>query len=369
VLAVALVLGVHMVNGSGRAVAANSPLGYLLSAQNSDGGFGSAPGQSSSELYSGWAALALASEGVNPQGARNGGQSLTGYLAAGVGSLTDPGSLERTILAVRAAGLNAASFGGRDLVSALQRDFGRNGSISDQTNLTSFALLALRAAGVAPPGATARWLIRQQDRDGGFNYGTAGGSSDVDDTGAVVEALAGVGGGAAHAAISRAVTYLTRHQDRDGGFPSFPGEGSNAQSTAWAVQGLVAAGVDPGGLHRGGAPSPSDYLDSLLASDGHIRYSRGSNTTPVWVTAEAVMALVGKPLPIAAPAPKAARAHPAAVTPAKRTRPKIAKHQAKRAHRPSKKARVRTTQTATANPAMGYLGLVEALVFAPVGLG
>jgi len=31
-------------------------------------------------------------------------------------------------------------------------------------------------------------------------------------------------------------------QNRDGGFPSQPGEDSNAQSTAWAVQGLLAAG-------------------------------------------------------------------------------------------------------------------------------
>ncbi len=30
------------------------------------------------------------------------------------------------------------------------------------------------------------WLVRQQDRDGGFNFATRGGASDVDDTGAVL---------------------------------------------------------------------------------------------------------------------------------------------------------------------------------------
>ena len=45
----------------------------------------------------------------------------------------------------------------------LERDVRRNGSVSDQTNLTSFAVLALRAAGVAPPARTLSWLVRQQD--------------------------------------------------------------------------------------------------------------------------------------------------------------------------------------------------------------
>jgi cobalamin biosynthesis Mg chelatase CobN len=73
------------------------------------------------------------------------------------------------------------------------------------------------------------------------------------------------------------------------------------------VQGLLAAGVSPSSLHRGGAVSPVEYLRSLIAPDGHIRYSLGSDQTPVWVTAEALMALDGKPLPLAA---VPARPHP-----------------------------------------------------------
>ncbi len=51
--------------GTGPARAAASPTTYLLAAQNSDGGFGSAPGQPSSQLFSGWAALGLAGAGEN----------------------------------------------------------------------------------------------------------------------------------------------------------------------------------------------------------------------------------------------------------------------------------------------------------------
>ncbi len=39
---------------------------YLLAAENRDGGFGSAPGQPSAQIFSGWAALGLASAGYAP---------------------------------------------------------------------------------------------------------------------------------------------------------------------------------------------------------------------------------------------------------------------------------------------------------------
>ena len=92
--------------------------------------------------------------------------------------------------------------------------------------------------------------MRQQDSDGGFNFATRGGLSDLDDTGAALEALAGAGGAGRPDARARAIRFLRRQQDRDGGFASQPGAGSNAQSTAFAVQGLLAAGVDPGSVHR-----------------------------------------------------------------------------------------------------------------------
>jgi energy-coupling factor transport system substrate-specific component len=337
----------------------SSPTGYLLSAQNSDGGFGGAPGQPSSQLFSGWAALGLAAEGYNPRDVRRGSSSLIDYLSAGPAG-SDPGSIERTILAVAAAGMSPTSFGGRDLVSALERDVGRDGSVSDQTNLTAFAVLALRAAGVVPRSRTLHWLTRQEDRDGGFNFATGGAISDVDDTGAVLEALAG-----APASVSRrAAGFIERHQDADGGFPASDGAGSNAQSTSWAVQGLIAAGVT-------GAPVTRalSYLDSLIAPDGHVRYSRSSDQTPVWVTGEAMMALAEKPLPLAAVRvrpPAAHRSHPP------RPAGLIQVH-----HREGvKQARVRRAARATiAAPShlsmslASDAGILDALALAPLGLG
>jgi hypothetical protein len=74
--------------------------------------------------------------------------------------------------------------------------------------------------------------------------------------------------------------------------------GSNAQSTAWAAQGLLAAGRNPERLRRG-SRTPLGYIASLQTRSGSIRYSRTSAQTPVWVTAQALTALARKPFPIA----------------------------------------------------------------------
>jgi len=113
----------------------------------------------------------------------------------------------------------------------------------------------------------------------------------VDDTGAVLQALSAAGMDS-----DRAVGYLRGLQNADGGFGQMDGRDSNAQSTAWAVQGLVAKGVRPESV----GADPIRYLGRLQRSDGHIAYSRTSDQTPVWVTAQALTALRKKPFPLAA---------------------------------------------------------------------
>jgi prenyltransferase/squalene oxidase-like repeat protein len=358
--------------GTATAQAAGTPAGYLLAAQNADGGYGASPGAGSSQLYAGWAALGLAAAGENPQDVARNGRSLISYVGNGLGSATDPGSVERTILVLHAAGLSPYGFGGHNLVSAIEHDIRPAGSVSGQVNLTAFAALALRAAGTNPPAATIGWLVRQQDSDGGYNFATRGGQSDPDDTGAALEALAGTGGSAAAHARARAVRFLRGAQDADGGFASLPGAGSNAQSTAFAVQGLLAAGVDPGSLRRRGA-SPLDYLHSLIAADGHVRYARGSDQTPVWVTAEALMALDGKALPVASVARRVRRPvrRPAAhATAAPHAARKKAAHRPERARRtPARAPKTTAAPAPDLDRLAGYAGILTAIVLAPLGQG
>ena len=166
---------------------------YLAGAQNRDGGFGAAPGQASSQLYTGWAALGLAAARRNPRDVhRRGGRAIISYVRRRAGSLRDTGDLERTILVLKAAGLPPRRFAGRNLVRELLGRRRSDGSWSGTVNLTAFGILSLRAAGAGSLDAPARYLERSQNEDGGFGY-TARARSDVDDTGAALQALAAAG--------------------------------------------------------------------------------------------------------------------------------------------------------------------------------
>jgi len=284
------------------AAASLSPeLSYLASAQNTDGGFGAARGQDSSELYTAWTAIGLAAAGHDPAGVRRGGHSVLDSLRAEVSTLAGLGDAERTILAASACGASAYSFAGRDLVAEVLRARDSDNSFEQLVNLTAFAIFALRAVGHSSSFPAIRdaagWIERQQNSDGGFGFGAHGSPSDVDDTGAALQALADAGarnGGVLGAASG----YLIRSQNLDGGYPQQYGGESNAQSTAWAVQGLIAGRHNPNTVRRRGSRSPIGYLESLLAPGGSIRYSRTGAQTPVWVTAQALIALAGKTFPV-----------------------------------------------------------------------
>jgi uncharacterized membrane protein len=285
-------------------VAINGELAYLAGAQNADGGFGAGPGQPSSELYTAWAAIGIAATGRSVLSVSRDGHTVLDALKAEAASLSGAGDLERTILALRACGASVHTLPGGDPVKRLLGYRSSDGSFGHLANLTAFAILALRAAGEGPRSATvssaARWLARQQDSDGGFGFATKGAGSDVDDTAAAMQALAAAGL-RGHTAMARGVAFLRRAQDLDGGYPQQQGGTSNAQSSAWAVQALLAAGGDPAKVTRGGSRSPLAYLESLVGPEGSVRYSRTGTQTPVWVTAQALTALAERPFPIAPP--------------------------------------------------------------------
>ena len=298
----ALVVGIVLTSTVTAHAASLSPeLSFLTSAQNSDGGFGGARGQGSSELYTAWTAMGLAAAGRDPANVRRDRHSVLDSLRAEVSTLHGLGDAERTILAARACGASAYAFAGRNLVLEVLRARASDDSFEHQVNLTAFAIFALRAVGHSPGFAAIReaagWIERQQNSDGGFSFGGHGSSSDVDDTGAALQAL--VDAGARNARVlGAAAGYLVRSQSLDGGYPQQYGGESNAQSTAWAVQGLIAAGRNPNTVRRRGSRSPIGYLESLRAPGGSIRYSRTGSQTPVWVTAQALIALAGRTFPV-----------------------------------------------------------------------
>ncbi|MDQ3740024.1 MAG: terpene cyclase/mutase family protein, partial [Actinomycetota bacterium] len=273
---------------------------YLREAQNDDGGFAGAKGVGGSNpIYSGWAAIGLAAAGEDP------GDRAAQYLRNQAARVADAGDIERTILALRAAGENAD-----DLVAKLLDMREPDGSIEGLTNRTAFLVLALRGTGrprTDPAVVTAaKWIARNQNRDGGFGTTGRGSPASIDDTSAAIQALVAAGRSARSRPVRRAAAWLVSRQGPDGGFPLSPRTPSNAQSTAWAVQALAAARRDPRRIRKGGSRSPIAYLRSLQGPDGAIRYNRTSRQTPTWVTAQAIPALTRTPLPV--PPPPEARA-------------------------------------------------------------
>jgi energy-coupling factor transport system substrate-specific component len=260
-----------------------APVAYLERMQNADGGFGLTAGAPSSQLGSAWVVIGLAAAGREPSAIRRDGHTAVGWIRSHLDQIGGAGDLERTIVALAAA---RAPLGG--LVGRLERDRRGDGSVGEQANLTSFAILALRAAGAGGVAHAAAWLERAQNRDGGFSFAVRGDPSDVDDTAAAIEALTAAA--APRAVVARARRFLQAQENRDGGFPLQPGGASNAQSTAWAVQALAAAG--------GSRQWAMAYLRARVTGSGAVQYAAGVSLTPVWVTAEALAALAQAPLPI-----------------------------------------------------------------------
>ena len=106
-----------------------------------------------------------------------------------------------------------------------------------------------------------------------------------------MQALRAAGVRAGSRPIRRAVRYLRRLQNADGGFELTSARGSDAQSTAWAIQAFVAARGRPGA-------AAFRYLQGLQRANGSFRYSKEYGVTPVWVTAQVLPALARRPFPL-----------------------------------------------------------------------
>lgn len=282
---------------SGAAAATVSrALGYLEGRQKSDGGFAE-PGQSSSDHLTTWAVVAIKSTGKDPATWRKSGKSPLDYLAgnaAGWSRLTD---IEKGCLAAASAGADPRSFGGRDLVTEIKNRMAADGHIGDMVNEHCWGVIALKAAGEPVPDSARAWLAARQNVDGGFGFSDEV-ASDPDDTGAALQALVAAGESPDSSTVDRALKYLKFCQSADGGF-YWRSTASNIASTAWAVQGIAAAGEDPGseGWTKGGK-TPLDYMTSMQQSDGHIKYMPESDSQPAWMTAEAIPALLKRPYPL-----------------------------------------------------------------------
>jgi len=267
-----------------------------------------------------WALTAFAAAGIAPADVnRGGGESsdARSWYESVVGPVTWPGAeplatdYERATLLSYAAGTDPARVSKRqNLIAGIASYYqpASPGYYGSTFNGTVFGLLAL--AGAKTTGGAARMpavVLNQavaaveanQHTDGGWTWEKAAGNppalesaSEPDMTGAAMAALCGAGVSGGAAPIVAAQAYLASVLDSStGAFET--AFGVNTDSTAWAVAGLKACGIDPQASEftTGTSKTPLTYLISQqLSKGGGFKYSTGT-TADEYASQDAVRAL------------------------------------------------------------------------------
>ncbi|MDQ8734728.1 S-layer homology domain-containing protein [Paenibacillus sp. LHD-38] len=245
-----------------------------------------------SGVISDWEALGLARSGKSlPASYLN---LLSDELKEKKGEFRKVTDAERIAIAVRAAGVNAASFAGFNLIESIYN----HAKMTNQgTNGPIFALIALDSGSYEVPANAlwtreklVDWLLSQQNAGGAFPLSEQG-EDNLDITAMAISALAPYQEQAnVKSAIDKAVSWLSSQQQVNGGFQAF-GE-DNSESVAQVIIALSGAGINP--LDTRFLKKNGNLLTSLLRfrqADGGFSHAIDQPSNEM-ATEQALMALV-----------------------------------------------------------------------------
>lgn len=201
---------------------------------------------------------------------------------------------ERIAIAVRAAGEDAASFAGYNLIESIYN----HAKMTNQgTNGPIFALIALDSGSYDVPANAlwtraklVDWLLSRQNAGGAFPLSEQG-EDNLDITAMALSALAPYQEQAnVKSAVAKAVSWLSSQQQVDGGFQAFGEE--NSESVAQVIIALSASGINP--LESSFLKKNGNLLTSLLRfrqADGGFSHAVGQPSNEM-ATEQALLALV-----------------------------------------------------------------------------
>lgn len=205
------------------------------------------------------------------------------------------------LLALAVAGVeqNPESFAGLNLVVSLTNFYDPPSGVFDEADIhQAWAMLGYAAAGQTVPMSATRHLVANGFASGGWEW-AEGMGSDTNTTALALQALIAGGECITSPNVANGLNYLKFAQKSDGGFGYSPlTAGSDSNSTAWAVQALLAAGKDPAGVNwTVNGNNPFDYLLDRQLTDGSFEWQPGLGANQL-ATQQAISALLEEPLPM-----------------------------------------------------------------------
>jgi hypothetical protein len=283
-------------------------LDYLQAQQNADGGFGSGFSPDSTLGSTADVVLAIVAAGGDLAAFDQDGSTPLTYLEANASSATSGGDLSKLILAAIAAGENPRDFGGVDSVAKLEGLADTSGRIGGETDTFVshvLAVLALSSAQRPIPAAAVETIKDAQQENGSWAWdGTAETAGDTNTTAFAVQALVAGGEDPGSDPVANALAYYKGIQNEDGGWPyqnpSDYGTATDANSTAVTIQAIVAAGQDPAGPDwAAGENTPVAALEALQNESGAFAWQAAVPDDNLLATVQALPALAGKAFPLA----------------------------------------------------------------------
>lgn len=284
-------------------------LDYLQTQQNADGGFGSGFSPDSTVGSTSDVVLAIVASGGDPATFDQGGNTPIRYLEVNAASAATGGDLAKLIMAAIAVSKNPREFGGADSVAKLEAMIAADGKIGTETDIFVshlLAVLALKSAQRTVPAAAVDQIKAAQQDNGSWAWdGSAETAGDTNTTAFAVQALIAAGEAPDGDTIVKALDYYKGIQNGDGGWPyqnpSDFGTATDANSTAVTVQALIAAGQDPAGaeLATPEGNTPLSALEALQNESGAFAWQAAVPDDNLLATVQALPAVAGKAFPLA----------------------------------------------------------------------
>jgi Prenyltransferase and squalene oxidase repeat len=283
--------------------AANDALDYIRTLQNTDGGFPdfgteSKAGATIDVIF------AFVAADIDPHTVKKDGNSPLDYLEDQAAAYaTTPGHIAKLVLGLAVAEEDPGDFAGQDFLELMETDFDSvrhsygDGVLDHEIYMLARATLDLSAA----QGSVS--YLKSKLTAGGCWEFSDGFGCDTNTTALGIQALLAASKSPSDSAIEDALDYLEDAQNDAGGWPYDPlsswGTDSDANSTAFVLQALVAAGEDVDEDNRWEAASGKTPLEALIAfqlDSGAFEWQPGGGAN-FMATYQAVPALILEPYP------------------------------------------------------------------------